>query len=115
MAGLLNMQQRPGLLGNGYNPIRQMAQGGSPGQGGGMSMMSMGGGMGDPNQYGTDAWALQGGGPGALFFRQIMRGMTGSKNPMSVFDPAKAGKYWTDETIGILRPEFQQGYKKGMK
>jgi len=113
MPGLLN-SQRGGLLGGGYNPIRQIAQGGSPGQGGGMSMMSMGGGMGDPNQYGTDAWALQGGGPGALFFRELMRGMSG-KNPLSILDPAKAGKFFSDDTIGILRPEFQQGYKKAGK
>lgn len=109
--GLLNSQQRPGLLGS-YSPIRQIAAGGTPGQQGAGWMAA--GGMGDPNQYGSDAWALQGGGPGALFFRQMMRGM-GGKNPLAFLDPAKAGKMWSDETIGILRPEFQQAYKKAGK
>ena len=113
MPGLLNQQQRPGLLGGGYNPIRQVAAGGSPGQP--SPMMQMGGGMGDPNQYGSDAWALQGGGPGGLFWRQLMRGMTQSKNPLAILDPAKANKFWSDETIGILRPEFQRAYAKGNK
>lgn len=113
MPGLLNPQQRPGLLGGGYNPIRQIAAGGSPGAQGGGWMAA--GGMGDPNQYGSDAWALQGGGPGALFWRQLMRGMTQSKNPLAVLDPTKANKFWSDETIGILRPEFQEAYAKGKK
>lgn len=112
MPGLLNPQRGGGLLGGGYNPIRQIAAGGSPGQP--SPMMQMGGGMGDPSQYGSDAWALQGGGPGALFWRQLMRGMSG-KNPLAVLDPAKAGKYWSPETIGILRPEFQQAFKKANK
>lgn len=111
MPGLLNTQRGGGLLGGGYNPIRQIATGGSPGQP--SSMVQMGG-MGGPSQYGSDAWALQGGGPGALFWRQLMRGMTG-KNPLNVLDPAKAEKYWSPETIGILRPEFQQAYKKANK
>ncbi len=111
MAGRHN-QNRGGLLGGGFNPIRQVAAGGTPGQQGPGWMAA--GGMGDPNQYGSDAWALQGGGPGALFFRQLMRGMSG-KNPLNVLDPAKAGKYWSDETIGILRPDFQKAYAKGNK
>jgi len=115
MAGLLNMRQG-GLLGGGYNPIRQIAQGAPQAQGmapqaSPYAAMGQGGG---PPEYGSDAWALQGGGPGALFFRQLMQGLSG-KNPMNVFDPAKAGKFFTNDTIGILRPEFQQGYKKGMK
>lgn len=113
MPGLLSPQQRPGLLGEGYNPIRQIAAGGTPGQQGAGWMAA--GGMGDPGQYGSDAWALQGGGPPALFWRQLMRGMTQSKNPLAVLDPAKAGKYWSPETIGILRPEFQQAFKKANK
>jgi len=115
MAGLLN-QNRGGLLGGGFNPIRQVAapqgQGMAP-QASPSPYMAMGQGGGPP-EYGSDAWALQGGGPGALFFRQIMQGM-GGKNPLAFLDPAKAGKFWSDETIGILRPEFQQGFKKGMK
>ena len=116
MAGLLNMRQG-GLLGGGYNPIRQIAapagqpmaqQAGAP-----SPYMAMGQGGGPP-AYGSDAWALQGGGPGALFFRELMRGMS-SKNPMNVFDPAKASKFFTNDTIGILRPEFQAGYKKAGK
>lgn len=112
MPGLLNTQRGGGLLSGGYNPIRQIAAGGTPGAQGGGWMAA--GGMGDPNQYGSDAWALQGGGPGGLFWRQLMRGMSG-KNPLAVLDPAKAGKFWSDETIGILRPEFQQAYAKGNK
>lgn len=116
MAGLLN-QSRGGLLGGGFNPIRQIAapagqpmaqQAGAP-----SPYMAMGQGGGPP-AYGSDAWALQGGGPSALFFRQIMRGM-GGKNPLAFLDPAKASKFFTNDTIGILRPEFQQGFKKGNK
>ena len=112
MAGLLN-QSRGGLLGGGFNPIRQIAAPAQamPSQPSPYMAMGQGGG---PPAYGSDAWALQGGGPSALFFRQIMRGM-GGKNPLAFLDPAKAGKFWSDETIGILRPEFQAGYKKAGK
>lgn len=107
-------QQGP-ILGRGYNPIRmttaRMAgQGQSPVMAGMASQMN----YGQP-EYGSDEWALQYGGPGALFFRQMARGMSQSDNPLDILDPGKAHKMWSPETIGILGDRFQDAYKKKAK
>ena len=114
MAGLLN-PQRSGLLGGSPTMIRQIMTPGTPGTGAPFMGGSMMGGMDEPAARGTDEWALQNFGPGGLLWRQIIGGMATSKNPLSVLDPSKAGKYYTDDTIGLLSPRIQRGYKKASK
>jgi len=120
---ILGGQQRGmgSILGGGggnpyFNPLRMLTAR-MPGQGASpvMAGLSGSGGGGGPPEYGTDEWALTYGGPGGLLWRQVGRGMMGSKNPLSVLDPGKAAKYYTDDTIGLLDPRFQQGYAKGKK
>ena len=96
----------------GYNPIRQIATPfGQPGQPAPM-MGAMGQGGGQPS---ADEWALQGGGPGALLWRQIIQGMSRADDPRAVLDPKKAGNFYTADTIGLLDPRFQQAFAKKAK
>lgn len=106
--GLLNMRQG-GLLGGGYNPIRQIATGGTPGQQGAGWMAAEG--MGDPNQYGSDAWAQSTGGPGAMIFREMARYMAGNKKaPLGFLDPnEKAFSSWLRPYLG---PQYQKKSNK---
>jgi hypothetical protein len=109
---ILGGQQRQGSILGGYNPIRQIATPfGQPGQPAPMmGAMGQGGGGGQPS---ADEWALQGGGPGALLWRQIIQGMSRADNPLSIFDPKKANKNFTAETVGLLDPRFQAAFAKG--
>jgi len=69
--------------------------------------------QGQEPAYGSDEWALQGGGPGALLFRQLVRGWAGNPgNPMAALDPKNAGSIFSAETAPLLRPEFQKAFEK---
>jgi len=65
--------------------------------------------------YGSDAWATQTGGPGAMLFREMARGMSGSENPLAILDPSQAGAFFSPLTIGGLAPQYQAGYAASNK
>lgn len=98
MPGLLN-PRRGGLLG--APMIRQIAV--PQGQPGPPLFMGMGGGqVGGPPAYGSDAWALQTGGPGAMIFREMARG-----GVYRALDPkTKTFSPWLRQYLG---PQFQKG------
>jgi hypothetical protein len=111
MPGILGSQSMPpGILGGGYRPIRQIAvpQGqpmqAMPPQ---VSPFAMAG-QGGPPAYGSDEWAMQTGGPGAMIWREIMRAMAGGGHPLAFLDPSKAGKFFSDETRALLAPKYQK-------
>jgi hypothetical protein len=65
--------------------------------------------------YGSDQWATQTGGPGAMLFREMARGMSGSENPLAILDPSQAGAFFSPLTIGGLAPQYQAGYAASNK
>lgn len=108
MPGLLS-QSRGGLLG--APMIRQISVPGAGPQGPGW--LAMGGGMmgqgGQGPAYGSDEWATQTGGPGAMIWREMVRYMADNKKaPLGFLDPnEKAFSPWLRQYLG---PQFQ---KKG--
>jgi len=68
-----------------------------------------------PPAYGSDQWATQTGGPGAQLWREIVRGMSSSKNPLAILDPNRAGDFFSPLTIGGLAPQYQAGYAASNK
>lgn len=114
----------PGILGNraaprrsilgGFHPIRQYAeaQGGPVAQPQASPFAMMGGGQGVPPAYGSDEWALQTGGPGAMIMREVARAMTSGKNPLEFLIPSKAGKFFSPASRSILGGEYAAGGKK---
>lgn len=70
---------------------------------------------GAPPAYGSDQWATQTGGPGAMLWREIVRGMSNSKNPLAILDPNRAAEFFSPLTIGGLAPQYQAGYAASNK
>lgn len=99
-----------GILG-GYNPIRQISVSqGMPQQQAapmGYGMMQAGG--GESGGYGSDEWALQTGGPGAMLWREIIRGLQSGKHPMSILDPKKGSKNFSPMSLSILGGDYAKG------
>lgn len=63
--------------------------------------------------YGTDEWALQGGGPGGLMLRQLVQGWAANPgDPMAVLDPENAASFFSPETATLMRPEYQKAFQK---
>jgi len=95
-----------GILGNGYPPgILGGAIQQAPQTGGLLSLM---GGLPQAGPaYGSDAWATQTGGPGAMLWRQVMQAMAGGGNPLAFLDPSKAGKAFSPLTQPFLAPQYQ--------
>ena len=79
---------------------------GGPPQGGILGLLQQGQ-QGAPPAYGSDAWALQTGGPGALIWREMMRAMASNKggHPLGFMDP-KVGAF-SPELAALLGPRFQ--------
>lgn len=98
------------ILGGGYAVPRQMAmsmgQQPMPMQASPFAMPAEAG----PPAYGSDAWALQTGGPGALLFREMARSMSGAKHPLAFLD-SRTGAF-SPELLPYLGPQFQPA-KKG--
>jgi hypothetical protein len=102
MLGLLS-QSRGGLLG--APMIRQVSVPfGSPQP----SPFMMAGGQSGPPPYGSDEWATQTGGPGAMIWREMIRYMADNKKaPLGFLDPnEKAFSPWLRQYLG---PQFQKG------
>jgi hypothetical protein len=59
-----------------------------------------------PPAYGSDAWALATGGPGAMIWREMARAMSGSKHPLAFLDPST--KAFSPELLPFLGPQFQR-------
>lgn len=118
MASILGGQQPAqgnSILGSNslYNPLRMFTVR-QPGQGQ-SAMAGWGGPAGGGGAYDPNAAALHYGGPGALLWRQIEDGISKSKNPLSILNAKKANQYFTDDTIGLLNPNFQKAYAKKAK
>lgn len=98
-----------GILG-GYDPIRQIAvsQGMPQQQAAPMGYGMMQGGN-NGGGYGSDEWALQTGGPGAMIWRELMRGIMQSKNPMSILDPKKGDRFFSPDSLSILGGDYVKG------
>lgn len=102
MPGLLD-QRSKGLLSGPM--IRQVSAGGSGPIGPGWLAAGAGGmAGGGPPAYGSDEWALQTGGPGAMIFREMARG-----GVYQALDPqSKTFSPWLRQYLG---PQFQKGKK----
>lgn len=109
MPGLLDIS-RPGLLAS--PNVRQVRVPGQPGTGVspfmGMGGMGQGGG---PPAYGSDEWALTTGGPGAMMWRELIRGL--QSQGLGALAPGNAGKVFSPEYRALLGPEYQKGSKGG--
>jgi hypothetical protein len=101
--------QAAGLLNRPF--VRQTSTGGTPAQGSGWlqaGMQPMG--QGGQPAYGSDEWAMQTGGPGAMIWREMARYMADDKNkkaPLGFLDP-KEGAF-SQEWLQYLGPQFQKG------
>lgn len=107
MPGLLDKRGK-GLLSGGGPVVRQISAGGSGPIGPGWMAAGAGGAPGGgPPAYGSDEWALQTGGPGAMIFREMARSMTSEKNPLAFMVPeTKAFSPWLRQYLG---PQFRKG------
>ncbi len=94
------------ILGGGYAVPRQMmTQQGQPQpmQASPFAMPAEAG----PPAYGSDAWAAQKGGPGAMIWREMARAMSGGKGgPLGFLDPKT--KAFSPELRALLGPQFQK-------
>ena len=109
MTGILGGQSMPpSILGGNYRPIRQVSvpQGQQqPMQANPFAMPA----QGEAPAYGSDQWALQTGGPGAMIWRELMRGL--SQHGIGALAPNMAGKVFSDEYRALLAPEYQKQAK----
>ncbi len=106
MASILGGQQPPrSILGGlrGYSPIRQIAAPqGQPMQPQASPFGMMGAGQGGASDgYGSDAWALATGGPGAAILRELARG-----GPYQALDPKT--RVFSPDLLKYLGPQFQR-------
>ena len=68
--------------------------------------------QGQAAPYGSDAWATNTGGPGAMIWREMMRYMANNgKAPLGFLDPKE--KAFSPEFLQYLGPQFQRGGNGG--
>ena len=110
MTGILGGQSMPpSILGGGYGVTRQVRMPPQsqpiPIEASPFAMMGQGG----PPAVGSDSWAMQTGGPGAMIMRELMRGL--SQHGIGALAPNMAGKVFSDEYRALLAPEYQKSGK----
>ena len=108
MNGILGGQSMPpSILGGGYGMIRQMPMQmqSQPMQANPFAMPA----QGETPAYGSDQWALQTGGPGAMIWRELMRGL--STKGLGALAPENAGKVFSPEFRALLAPEYHKSGK----
>jgi hypothetical protein len=100
MPGLLSPRNQ-GLL---QGAPRQVSVPGAQPQSAGWMMAGSAGG---PPAVGSDEWALTTGGPGAMVWRELMRGL--QSQGIGALAPGNAGKVFSPEFRALLGPAYQKG------
>jgi len=62
--------------------------------------------QGEAPAYGSDAWAMETGGQGAMILRELMRGL--SSEGLAALAPENAGNVFSPQSRALLAPEYQQ-------